>query len=619
MIKKKTGMKKRENRNKKIIIVLLIFLVSSTNVFSQEEDRKIADLYISTADSFFKNSELEKAEVFLNKSMLYYKDSSDAYYLKSLINEKKSGYTDLIINDIKKALILRNWNVYKEEDAFLKLGIIYSSVKQYKKAVSTLYVVESEKIDNENYLEAYTNSLLNSGMFSTAAEILKIAVAKFPENKRFRKQLINTDPSYYESTLIKILDKNEIYDFDPEIILEVLKNTDDDGIKRELYEKISSYSKEYPEIIIEKIKIEKTAEEKDIEQFFEYKGYENLRYLKEMGNILEDMNMDEFYYKKLSSLSSIIYDDINNDGTSEIIFRVENGIPVWYREDYNQDGLNDFYIYYTNGKIETIEYNEKYLVKYYKYPILENIIINSDEIDIYDFSDRNRLFEAVDSQKLFSIPEIKKDFNERIEKLLPKAAVHRKNIPEENIRIIEYNKNNRIKMYTEIRNNQAVSEGLIKDGEFKYINRDRNDENSFETKEIYKNGKLSSILYDGNNDGIYEMKIENNTKYWDYNSDGLYDSFEKKDNGETVKGYSSEYNGIFDIEEKSINGTIVAVKKDSKWFDVKYDSKNRIYWIGEIVKNIRIDKKEENSYLNTGGYQIHVYKIADNYYAEVIN
>ena len=618
-MKKKTGMKNREIRNKFIITAVLLFITGTAAVFSQEQDIKIADLYVSTADSFFKNLELEKAEIFLEKSMLYNKDSSDAYYLKSLINEQKSGYTDQIISDIKKALLLRNWNLYKEEDAFFKLGIIYSSVKEYKKAVSTLYVIESEKIDNEDYLEAYINSLLNSGMFSTASEILKIAVEKFPDNKRFRKQLINTDSSYYESTLIKILDKNEIYDFDPEIILEVLKNTDDDGIKKELYEKISGFAREYPEIIIEKIKIEKTADENDINQFFEYKGYERLRYLKEMGKLLADENISEIFNKKISQLSSIIYDDINNDGISEIIFRVENGIPVWYREDYNQDGINDFYIYYTNGKIETVEYNEKYLVKYYNYPLLENIIISGEEIDIYDFSGRNRLFEAVDTEKLFNLPEVRKDFRENIQKILPKAAVHRKNDPENNIRIIEYNKNNRIKMYTEIRDNQTVSEGIIKDGQFKYLNRDRNNENSFETKEIYKNGKLSEILYDGNNDGIFELKIAGNTKYWDYNSDGIFDSFERSDENGIVKGYSSAYNGIFDIEEKSINGIIVSVKKDNKWFDVTYDRENRIYWIGDIIKNILIEKKEENSYLKSGERRIYIFKIADNYYAEVIN
>eukprot|EP01156_Anaeramoeba_ignava_P022250 Anaeramoba_ignava/c20432_g1_i2.p1 GENE.c20432_g1_i2~~c20432_g1_i2.p1 ORF type:complete len:340 (-),score=43.11 c20432_g1_i2:1143-2162(-) len=339
-----------------------------------------------------------------------------------------------------------------------------------------------------------------------------------------------------------------------------------------------------------------------------------------MKKLLKDYdNLSDVFKNRLSKLNSIIYDDINNDGISEIIFRVENGIPVWYREDNNQDGLNDFYIYYSNGKIDTVEYNEKYLVKYYNYPLLENIIISGGEIDIYDFSDRSRTFQAVDTEELLSIPEIRKDFKEKIEKLIPAAAVHQKNRPEENVRIIEYMKNNRIRMYTEIKNDQAVSEGIIKDGEFKYINRDRNMENSFETKEIYKNGKLSSILYDGNNDGIFEMKIEGSTKFWDYNSDGVYDCFERKEGRETVKGYSSENNGVFDIGEKSLNGIIVSVRKDNKWFDVKYDHENRIYWIGEIIKNIKIEKKEENSYLNSGKYQIHIYKIADNYYAEVIN
>ena len=609
-------MKKRNLRNKYLLLVLLI--ISSTDIYSQEEDRKISELYINTADSFYNSNNFSRAEVFLNKSLLYYKDSSDAYYLKSLIEEKTGGNTESIINDLKKALILRNWNIYKEEDAFFRLGILYSSVKEYKKAVSTLYVIETEKIDNENYLEAYSNSLLNSGMFATASEILKTAIEKYPDNNNFKIKLINNDSDYYDSLLLNILENNDVFDYSPQIILEVLKNTEDEGVKRELFDKISIFSKEYPEIIIEKIKITKKAEEKDINDFFEYKGYENLKLIREIKKVLSS-DILKIFNNKLSGLNSIIYDDINNDGMNEIVFRVENGIPVWYREDYNQDGLNDIYIYYDNGNIETIEYGEKYLIKYINYPLLENIIISSDTIDVYDYSNRNTVFKSVDSSEMFMLPDIKNDFTKRVDKLLPKASVHEKNNPENKKRIMEYLKNSRIKMYSEITDGNTTAEGIIKDGNFTYINRNNNNGNSFETKEIYKNGKLSSIMYDGNSDGIFEMKIENNIKYWDYNEDGIYDSYEKRNGKETIKGYSSQNNGIYDVEEKSINGTIVSVRKDEKWFNVTYDKKNNIYWLGQSAENIKINNLKDNSYINNNKKQIHIFMIADKYYAEVIN
>ena len=167
---------------------------------------------------------------------------------------------------------------------------------------------------------------------------------------------------------------------------------------------------------------------------------------------------------------------------NEIVFRVENGIPVWYREDYNQDGLNDIYIYYDNGNIETIEYGEKYLIKYINYPLLENIIISSDTIDVYDYSNRNTVFKSVDSSEMFMLPDIKNDFTKRVDKLLPKASVHEKNNPENKKRIMEYLKNSRIKMYSEITDGNTTAEGIIKDGNFTYINRNNNNGNSFENK-----------------------------------------------------------------------------------------------------------------------------------------
>ncbi len=618
-MKKKNGMKIRILKNKIIVFMLLIVFFSSSDLFSQEEDKKIAGLYLSTADSFYNSSDIMKAEVFLNKSLLYYKDSSDAYYLKSLIEEKKGLNTEIIISSLKKALVFRNWNIYSEEEAFYRLGMLYSSIKEYRKAVSTLYVIESEKIDDENYLEAYTNSLLNSGMFETASEILKTAVEKYPDNSSFRKKLINTDSDYYNSLLLKILDKNEVYDFKPETIIEVLKNTEDEGIKKELFEKVEEYSDRYPELIIEKIKIEKKAEENDISRFFDSRGYESLRLLKELRNILEDRQLRDFFDMKISNLNTVIHDDLNSDGESEIIFRVENGIPVWYREDFNQDGLNDIYIFYNSGNIETIEYGEKYFVKYYNYPLLENIIIITDSIDLYDFSNKNTILDAVENEELFDLPVIDRELTKKINKILVKASIHQKNNPESNLRIMEYLKNSRIKMYSEVKDEQTIAEGIIKDGKYRFINRDYNSENSFETKEIYRDGKLSAILYDGDNDGIFEIKVENDTKYFDYNNDGRYDSFIRRSGDEVYKGYSTELNGVFDIEEKSCNGKIISVRKGSSWNDVYFDSVNKIYWIGKIPENISIERIKDKSYLTIGNRQIYIFKIDDNFYAEVIN
>jgi hypothetical protein len=609
----------RITRNKIIITVLLLLTVCSTAVFSQTEDQHIGNLYLNAADSFYQRNEMVKAEVFLQKSLLYYKDSSDCYYLKALIEKKKSGPTGKITSDLKKALILRNWSNYKEEDAFFELGKLYSRIKQYIKAVSTLYVIENEKIDNESFIEAYTISLLNSGMFETALDVLNSAVEKFPDNTIFKKRLINLDSTYFDGILLKILDNNNVYNFDTEIILEVLKNTDDEGIKRELYDKISTRESEYPEIHIEKLKIRKKALESDIDSFFESRGYERLKFIREYRNLISDPDKKSYFDKKLSRVSSVILEDYNNDLLNEIVFRVENGSLLWYREDYNQDGINDFYIYYNEGSIETIEFGEKYLINYYHYPLIKNLIINNGSIDVYDFSNRNTMFDITDTGGVFSLPVIDKQYEGKINSILSRASMHQKNSPDKNKRIMEYRKNDRIKLYSEIEGNRTVSEGVIKDGNMLYLNRDNNGESSFETKEIYKNGKLEKILYDGNNDGIYELKVEKNSKFWDINGDGIYDLAERKEDGTVYTGYSTAYDGIYDFEEKKINGRIVSLRKGDIWFDVFYDEKNSLYWINEKLNNIKIEKLEDNIYLNINDRQIYIYKIADNYYAEVLN
>ena len=609
----------RINRSKIIITVLLLLTVCSTAVFSQTEEQYIGELYLNAADSFFQRNDMVKAEVFLQKSLLYYKDSSDCYYLKALIEKKNAGSLEKITSDLKKALILRNWNIYKEEDAFFELGKLYSRIKQYIKAVSTLYVIENEKNDDELFIDAYSNSLLNSGMFETASDVLNSAVEKFPDNTVFKKRLINLDPSYFDSILLKILDNNNIYNFDTEIILEVLKNTDDEGIKRELYDKIKDRGFEYPEIQIEKLKIVKKALESDIDSFFESRGYERLKFIRQYRELISEADKKSYFDDKLSQISGLIYEDYNNDSLNEIVFRVENGSLLWYREDYNQDGVNDFYIYYNEGSIETIEFGEKYLLNYYSYPLIKNLIINNGSIDVYDFSNRNTMFDITETGGVFSLPVIDKKYEGKINDILSRATIHQKNSPDKNKRIMEYRKNDRIKLYSEIEENRIVSEGVIKDGQILYLNRDNNSESSFETKEIYKNGKLDKILYDGNNDGIYELKVEKNSKFWDINGDGIYDLAERKEDGIVYTQYSTAYNGIYDFEEKKINGRIVSLRKGNIWFEVFYDEKNSLYWINEKLNNIEIEKLEDNIYMNINDRQIYIYKIADNYYAEVLN
>ena len=65
---------------------------------------------------------------------------------------------------------------------------------------------------------------------------------KYPDNNRLPKlNLLKTDSEYYDSLLLNILEQNEVFDFEPEIILEVMKNTKDNGeLKENCYEKISA-------------------------------------------------------------------------------------------------------------------------------------------------------------------------------------------------------------------------------------------------------------------------------------------------------------------------------------------------------------------------------------------
>ena len=617
-MKKKNLMMIWINRYNILILLLFLFFICA-NGFAQDEGIEISNLYLNAADSFYNDNNLERAEVFLEKSLLFYKDSSDSYYLKALIEFKKNSRLDIIISYLKKALVLRNWNFYNEDDAFFELGKLYTVTKDYKKAVSTLYVVENEKSDNEVYLDSYSASLSQCGMFVTASEVLKNAVEKYPDNIVFRKRLLNIDSTYYDKTLLMILDKNELYDFDTEIILEVLKITDDPGIKKELYEMIRDEVSDYPEIILEKIKINNEVTLQDVDDFESYKGFYSLRLIKDMKNLITDDIVNRYFDEKLTKVNGIIYDDQNNDGLYEITFNVAAGSLTWYKMDSNQDGITDVYLDFTDDEIESAEFDEKYFIKYYRYPVIEKIIVNNKDIDIYTFPDKRTFFDITVYRDIFNIPEIISNYPAEINNLLKKAAVHQKTTGDNMSLYVDSRKNERITVSREIYQDRIVSEGIIKDKKTVSVKKDNNSDSSFETKEIYKNGKLDEIMYDGDNDGIYELKVGSNIKYWDYNGDGIYDLVASREGDTLLTRYSTMMDGNFDITEKRVDGKIKSIMKSDKWYNVVYDEKNKIFWIDQAIKGAVIENLKDNSFITINGSQVYIYKVAENYYAEVVN
>ncbi|MDX9801256.1 MAG: hypothetical protein RBT69_07975 [Spirochaetia bacterium] len=610
-------------RSKITALAILLYLTSFSYLFS-DVNNDIARLYASAADSFYKENKTEDAEVFLNKSLLYDEHLSDSWYIKALINtETKSGVLDSI-NLLKRAITYRNWSIYSENNAFYKLGTLYCRIKDYERAISSLYVVRDEMIDNENFLDSYTLSLINRGYFKEAGDLLEYAIEKHPQNNLFIKRLSGIDKNFREKILLRILELNDLYKYDPDVILEITRLTDDAGIKKELIEKLTELQKESPELLVEKIAIAGKISISDIDTFTDLNGLSNYRNLKGIDSLIRDGEIRNYLMEKISLYTGIIVDDVNLDGINEKIMYMNNGLPQWYSEDNNQDNINDIFTGFEKNKPVFINIQDQMLVSYYDYPLVKTVIIfGIENNEIFTFNQRIASFDILSFSNLLISPALKTDPEEAFAKIKSKAENYRKSSKGDNLKVLtQYFKSERITNFETYDAAAAViSRGTIKDGNRLFQISDINQDNRFETKEIYKNGVLESIKYDGNNNGIFEFKIENRVKYWDINEDGIYDFREWRDEENRLRysEFSTKLDGVYNFSARYKDNILTDVKKENAWINVIHDTENNLYWIGEKCANFpkKINIETEGT-ISCGKELVYIVKIGQNYFAEVI-
>ena len=104
-------------RSRITALAILLYFTSYSYLFS-DVNNDIARLYVSAADSFYKENKLEDAEVFLDKSLLYDDRLSDAWYIKALINSDIRTDVLASINLLKRAITYRNWSIKRQNNDF---------------------------------------------------------------------------------------------------------------------------------------------------------------------------------------------------------------------------------------------------------------------------------------------------------------------------------------------------------------------------------------------------------------------------------------------------------------------------------------------------------------------
>ena len=615
-------LKIRKTTNNFVLLLFLLFSVLS--VIQAEENTQISELYISAADSFFRENKIEQAEIFINKALVFDSDISDPYFIQAMIklNTDKNLNNSAVL--LKKSILLRKWIIYNEDRALFELGKLYTRMKDYNRAVSSFYVIEEQFIDNNEFIDYYSRALINSGFLNMAADLLKYAVSKYPLNADFQKRLINLDSTYRDQLLMQVLDENKVYNHDSDLIIEILKVMRDEGVKKELISILDDINHQNPEVVIEKIRTGKRPDNNDIDLFIKYGGFQNYRLLRNMFSLLNDESVKSYFISNLNEYSDYIRDDINSDGTYERILKVNNGLYEWFSEDMNQDGINDLFIDFQDENPSFININDKTILVYYTYPFLKALIKFEDAYsEVYTFPEKRAHFDIVDLNDILTPPRLNMDIAAALDEIIKKAENYQKNSEDNKITLLrEYFKTDDVSYFEKIDSiSGIITKGMKKDGKVYYSESDILLNNIFATREFYKDGSLHTIAYDGNNNNIFEFKIENNIKYWDYDEDGIYDSKEwTGEDGYRYIMFSTSLNGVFDLTVKYTNKDILEIKRDSEWISVTYEASTNIHWIGEPCSGFPLNADlNNNSIIRCGDSDVIIINAGNKIFAEVLN
>lgn len=623
--------KKLLNKTVHIFLLSILFVFLPLCVKAEDMNSSIGKLYLSAADSFYREGKNYQANVFLNKSLLYDDLLSDPYFIKTLIEKSENSSLTAAINLLKKSVTLRNWDIYSEEEAFLQMGLLYVRTKDYERALSSLYAVKDKYIDNVSFLDAYTLALINQGFFDEAKKQLTYAISKYPDDAIFIKRLATIDKIYRDSLISKVLDVNNVYKYDSAVLMDIVKITSDNGVKKELLAVLKNDGMDGQGALALDYFLEMKAldsgvgKNEDVDTFSKLDGFSDYKKIKTMDSMIYKPEVKKYFMEKYKSYTGFITDDTNNDGINEKILYLRAGVPEWYSEDINQDNINDLFIGFQNGTPAFINIAEKMLIAYYNYPLLKAVIFfDKDYNYIYNFNNRNVPFEIIDLGKTYYNPVLVANVDKMFDNIKKMVKNYRKSEAGtgDNLSVLmQYFKTDRIinfESYDAIAS--ILKRGVIRDEKIITASVDMDNDNRFETKEFYKQGKLQSLNYDGNNDGIYEFKIEDNKKYWDYNNDGIYDAVEWAGaDGISFRGYSVDLNGNFDIVAKYKNNVLIEVGDENKWTPVKYDSENNVFWISEktvplpSIKNITAGEV-----ITASGVSVYIIKLGNNYFAEVL-
>jgi hypothetical protein len=532
----------------KLIIFTVLFTVSINSIFP-EGDEEIALLYYSGAQDLIQQDNIDGALNLLNISLQFFPAYSDAHYQRGilLLQDQKTTWDG--IDALNTALTTDTWIKNDPVNCSLDLADVYCRIDRFQEALETLDKIDSEWVTAvPDFYYLYTCAYEGAGFPEAAKTYLETGRDMFPQNPSL--QLLNWKdrvPSFKErdwftkwesegseylsyllSYLIRSVDFNIVnYDYIEEMLSQYRNSGGDDPL--ELV--IEYYINDNPKEIIEKL---------------DEKNPNDLYVLRRLYSILESEDDKAILLRIYDDYTGILESDSDRNGYWEEAMRIDSGKVIEIITDENQDGIAERNVHIDELPSKTVIRDGKAVFHYRIYPEAGMLVLTNDNvygIDVDETIYREYLFKdyAVTYPILHIVPldtSIDNYLNYNFTDAVP--VFTEKNLMESTYQIKEYSVGtDHLIRALELKNGLPIKmvEDSSGDGKWDTIvlfdrgiplegMRDPDFDSIFEVTELYTQGNLSMIMYDGNGDG-YPEYIENirekETVLWDFNEDGEID------------------------------------------------------------------------------------------------
>ena len=465
----------------------------------------------------------EEETQLLQAALEFDPDNGDARVMLTRLrieNEGPKDYQSYRL-ELERALGSGGFELLETDTVRTELSELYERLMEYPLLKALLDQITPGKRDG-HWFRMQSVALYRLGREEEARLVAQRGGRFFPESRELKQWRIRIDP-LYRGFLLNTIDNPLEPPPEEEILSALIEATPQDEQRLKLLELFRSRNYDAPAV---RLLLYRYDEEGEDPPFPELLGTRRLigaahDYYTETGQLEE---WEEFLLTQVVEFPG----DFNRDGFPERFYRLVRGELREYREDLDQDGIEERRLLLAGERGEQesplpIELSlsveaETVTIRYALYPqVAELEIIGSSETIRYLFAPDSYALPLVEVHRLPPEVELPRFFSIDSEAL--SVASYSRQVTEPERTIVAGPNRSR----AEIEGRMVVE--AYREGGTELIERDLDGNGVNEIREEYSQGRLELLLLDQDENGIFEYRYDmiDDMEMWDFDQDGSVD------------------------------------------------------------------------------------------------